>query len=387
METSNSTAIYTYPERLVGAVLWTLICIIGTIGNSMVILAVVFSRKLQTVTNSFVVSLSVADLLTSLSLIGTVFALAGKEGWPLPKAEWFCSLSAFLLYTCVGASLYNLAAIAVNRMVLITWSSATYMKLYKKQNLLIMVALTWIVPILVVALPPLLNLGGIGYDEEDTTCSDLDQHPKGKIFDTIITVFYYPGPVIILITCYTKTFLHIRKHFKRQRNNTVPAHSSSMPQSSTSNLETRMTDDTETQVSGDPESRMDEDTETRMTDDQETQVPSNPGTQVTGSQGAQIAIKRKKLDHQEIQITRTLFMIVCLFFACISPYFVALLIPGARRVALFASFTLLGNSTINPWVYGLKHPHFKGILVKMIKCRYQEIPEPSDILKRIINKP
>ena len=394
METSNSTAIYTYPERLVGAILWTLVCIFGTIGNCMVILAVVFSRKLQTTTNAFVISLSVADLLTSLSVIGTVFALVGKEGWPLPYAEWFCSLCAFLLYACGGVSLYSLAAIAVNRMVLITRPGATYAKLYKKKNIVIMIAVTWIVPILVSTLPPLLNLGGLGYDKDDTTCSDLDQHPKGKIFETILTVFYFPGPVIILITCYTKSFLHIRKHFKRQRNNIDPVHLSPANQAGTGDQETRTTDNSKSQVTGGPETQMTndretritDDTETRMADDTETHMTGNPGSQVTCNLETQMALRCKKLEHQEIQITKSLFLVVCLFFLCILPYVLVLFIPGARRVALFAFLPPLANSAINPWVYGSKHPHFKGILVKMIKCRYHEIPEPPDFMKRIIQK-
>ena len=349
METSNSTAIYTYPERLVSAVLWTLICIFGTIGNSMVILAVVFSRKLQTITNAFVVSLSVADLLTSLSLIGSVFALVGKDGWPLPNAEWFCSLSALLLYACVGVSLYSLAAIAINRMVLITRSSVTYAKFYKKQNLLIMICVTWIMPILVVALPPLLNLGALGYDEEDSSCSDVDRHPKGKIFETVIAVFYYPGPLIILLSCYTKTFLHIRKHFMHQRSNINPAHLNTMPQSNTSNLQTKTTDDTKTRVTavrekqvtgnpgthqvtgdpgtpatGNPETQVISNPVTSVTTDLGTRVTSKPDTQVTADQGSratanpeiqmtgdretQVETRRKELDHQEIHIRdRSLF--------------------------------------------------------------------------------
>ena len=141
-------------------------------------------------TNVFIVSLSIADFLASLSLIGSVVALIREDGWSLPNAEWFCDLSAVLLITCVGVSLYNLAAIAINRMVLITQPTTTYAKIYKKWNLVMIVATVWIVPILVVTITPLLNVGGIGYDYEDTTCSDLNYHPNAMIY-TLIQCLYF----------------------------------------------------------------------------------------------------------------------------------------------------------------------------------------------------
>ena len=339
METSNSTVILSYQERLVVAVVYGLICISGTIGNCMIILAVSFSRKLQTHTNVFIVSLSVTDLLTSLSLMASIFALVGKDGWPLPNAEWFCTLSAFLLYLSVAVSLFNLAAIAVNRMVLITQQYVTYAKMYNKRNFVTMVATLWIVPILVMSTAFLLNGGGIGYDYEDTTCSDLDYHPNAMIYNLIQTVCCFIPSVVIIVSCYAKTFLYIRRHFKYQRNNTVATHMGTTSPSNTC----------------DPE--------------------------------IYVTMRRKKLDHQDVQITRNLFLIVCLFFGCFSPYFVSALIPGARRASSFASFAILGNSAINPLVYGLKQPNFKDVLLKIITCRYWEIADPSDLLKRFIRKP
>ena len=150
---------------------------------------------------------------------------------------------------------------------------------------------------------------------------------------------FIPSVIIFSCSCYAKTFLYIRRHFKYQRNNMVDAHMGPTSPSNTC----------------DPE--------------------------------IQATIRRKKLDRQDVKVTRNLFLIVCLFFGCFSPYFVSALIPGARRASSFALFAVLGNSAINPLVYGLKQPHFKDVLLKIITCRYREIADPFDLLKRFIRKP
>ena len=108
-------------EQVITAVLFELIDMVGIIGNSMVILAVSFSLKLQTATNAFVTSLAVADLVTCFFyMVGDGIATLGNESWPIPQVYWLCKLSAFMYLACVGASLYTLGAIAINRLIRIT---------------------------------------------------------------------------------------------------------------------------------------------------------------------------------------------------------------------------------------------------------------------------
>ena len=81
--------LYSYGERIFIAICWLLITIIGTTGNSMVIIAVICSRKLQTATNVFVVSLATADLLTNLFVFWSVVALLSPDGWILGMLHRF----------------------------------------------------------------------------------------------------------------------------------------------------------------------------------------------------------------------------------------------------------------------------------------------------------
>ena len=337
---TRQEAIYSFPERLAAAAMFSVVLISGTLGNCMIIVAVALCRKLQTRTNAFVLSLSVADLVTCLSLFPTICALAGKEGWPLPGFEWLCTGGAFLLYTSVGVGIYHLAAIALNRMVVIT-CPATYLKMYSPCKLVGMICVLWVIPALVMLVPPLLNLGGLGYDHEDTTCSDFDSHPNGYIYNLIQTSCLYPGPLVIIIICYSRTFWHIKKHFKK-RHQTI----------------TRMSTFNVSDIANTMESSGD--TLDRMTH------------------------KRQRI--QEIQITKNLFLVVLVFALCFSPYFLSLFIPNGRRAALFTAALTAANSALNPLIYALKHPHFKMVLKVFVRCRFHEIPQPSGTLSRFISK-
>ena len=321
-------AIYSFPERLAAASMLSAVLILGTVGNCMIIVSVALCKRLQTHTNAFVVSLSVADLLTCLSVFPTICALAGKEGWPLPGFEWLCTGGAFLLYTCVGASIYHLAAIAINRMVLITCPTI-YLKMYSPCKLVVMICVLWVIPALVMLVPPLLNLGGLGYDYEDTTCSDLDLHQNGDLYNLIQASWLYPGPLLIVIICYSRTFWHIKRHFKR-RHKTITKMSTFTVSDTTNTMES----------SGETLNRM--------------------------------THKRQRI--QEIQITKNLFLVVIVFALFFSPYFLSLFIPGARRAALFTASLTGANSAVNPLIYAFKHPQFKIVLKLMVRCRFREIP-------------
>ena len=345
-KTSNSStlevAIYSFPERIAAAAIFSAVLISGTLGNCMIIVAVALCKKLQTRTNAFVLSLSVADLLTCLSLFPTICALAGKEGWPLPGFEWLCTGGAFLLYICVGVSIYHLAAIAVNRMVVITCTTTLYRKVYSPCKLVVMISVLWVIPTLVMIVPPFLNIGGLGYDYEDTTCSDLDFHPNGDLYNLIQVSCLYPGPLVIIIICYSRTFWHIKKHFKK-RHQTIARMSTFY----------RGSDCTITvESSGDI---LDRDT-----------------------------LKRQKI--QEIQITKNLFLVVLVFMLCFTPYALSLFILSARRAVIFTGAFSVANSAANPLIYALKHPHFKEVLKLVVRCRFREIPEPSGTLSRHLFK-
>ncbi|XP_071803349.1 melatonin receptor type 1B-B-like [Asterias amurensis] len=334
--------IHSYHVRVVVGVLFLLIAVINITGNSMVILAVIFSKKLRTSTNVFVVSLSSADLLAGLAMpMSAVALISPGNSWP-GSTETPCYIAGMLLFTSSTASLFNLASIALNRLTLIKSPMKWYRILYTKCNLVINVVVIWIVAIAIMTVPPLFGIGDYGYDKQQHTCTDLDNHPKAKTFKKIQTFGSYPIPFIIIITSYIIIFVHVRRHFKKQMYNdgniAIPVSSSS---GSINNFQT--------------------------------------------SDNAAVlrASRRDRISRQQLEITKNLFMTVCAFFICITPYSMALFIPNNDRFLLFGGAVFLINSCVNPIIYAAKHPQFKKVLRLMLRCKYSEIEEPSDTIKHL----
>ena len=74
-------------------------------GNLLVILAVRTTRKLQIVSNAFVVNLSVCDLLFVTVILPFNIYTYLTDGWDLPEA--LCKLIGFLGYTLTGCFLFH----------------------------------------------------------------------------------------------------------------------------------------------------------------------------------------------------------------------------------------------------------------------------------------
>ncbi|XP_072016240.1 allatostatin-A receptor-like [Amphiura filiformis] len=321
INTASSVTVYSYIERLFVGLTWLLISVFGTTGNSLVIIAILLSRKLQTPTNVFVASLATADLMTCLFLIWNVLALLGRDGWPLPQAEWLCSLVGFMVYFCTGISVYTLAIIALNRLIFITKSLQTYQKIFSRINIRLMVMFTWCVQFGAFLSIMLAGVGEYQYDTESSTCIGLNKHSYSGLFDIVTSIFVYPIPLITIITSYTLVFTYIKKHFKKKRMNELRT------------------------------------------------IASTAST-------SQMASVRGKL------VTKNLFLVVVAFFICYSPCAIALVIPGGSYYLLYGVALVFANSAINPVIYARRHPHFKIVITALIKCQYDKIPEPTDFLKR-----
>ena len=292
-----------YGELVFGATLVIIISISGIIGNTMIIFSTCISRKLRTSTNVFVVSLGVADLLTCLFLPWFAVALLGKNGWALPYAEWLCGMSAIILYICTGVGLYNLAAIAVNRLLYLT-RPFQYKTIYKPLHVFIMVALTWVIPGGFILSFIVAGIGQFGYETVDyPSCSDFDDVPGADTFNIAQTLIAFPFPIITIIVCYSWIYVHIKRYFNRRRNR---------------KLELSQYDRTIGRFS-------------RSVED------------------------LAEIDQQELEITKYLFVVVCAFFVRLLPLFIGNAIPNNEHYNYYATLPTLANSSFNFFIYIMWH--------------------------------
>ena len=98
---------------------YIVVIICGLSGNLLVILSVILSRKLHTVSNVFVVNLSIADSVTCVNLLHTVVHMFSSFGVQVGP-DWLCFLSAGMNLLCIIVSIMTLASISVTRVLVVT---------------------------------------------------------------------------------------------------------------------------------------------------------------------------------------------------------------------------------------------------------------------------
>ncbi|XP_038061678.1 octopamine receptor beta-1R-like [Patiria miniata] len=317
-------------------VLYGIAFIVGTIGNSLVILAVLLSKKLRTTTNAFVVNLSVADLLTCLVLSVNV-ALGALDKRALMVSgrpwEWDGYGLGFILLTTLGCSIITLMCIALNRWLLITRPLTTYRNVYTPRKIAVYLVCAWVIP-LVFTFIVVLRL--------------MTRHVS-----VAFAIAMFPIPLILIIACYVLIWRRINRQVRSM------ACSSPTPEELTTHIPTK------------------------------TQLDDNPGPSDSTQPRSQPALTtgNDQLSRHQVQITKNMCYVVCAFVLCVGPYAVFLclqLINLKLKIGTEYAFTvLLCNSCINPLIYATKHRDFKTVFRCIVRRQWDDIPEPSDVLKAL----
>lgn len=100
-------------QRVFWSTVFSLMVIIAFLGNTGVILIVLLNKQMRTVTNMFIVNLSIADLLVSSGnvIFNFVYMLDGH--WTFGRL--YCKISNFIAILSVACSCFTLMAISVDR--------------------------------------------------------------------------------------------------------------------------------------------------------------------------------------------------------------------------------------------------------------------------------
>ena len=347
MSTNETNMVYvlhvSYGEQIFTAILFGLIAISGLIGNSMIITAVVFSKKLQTSTNAFVTSLSVADLLTSFTLIWFTVSTLGKGEWPIPKAYWLCSFTGFMITACIGISIWTLCAIAVNRLICIV-KPVWYLRLYTSWKLAIFVLMPWIIPVSCMLI--FIEHLEFGYNKVTLICAIGINTAESMYFVNIVGLLC---PLPVIITSYVCIYIHVKKHFREQKQNL-------------------------------------------QTTDMAVVESGKEGESAVSNSNQATTLELRKTQHiskQQLEITKNLFICVCGFLACFLPYCGLILMRNRLNVEHLIFYVKIGpiaNSAMNVMIYAAKHPDFKIVLRHMMNRSFGDIPQPSPILKYLLSK-
>ncbi|XP_020282698.1 dopamine D2-like receptor [Pseudomyrmex gracilis] len=195
---------------------WALILVIvpclTLFGNVLVILAVIKERTLQTVTNYFIVSLAVADLLVAVLVMPFAVYVLVNGSWSLPG--FVCDFYIAMDVTCSTSSIFNLVAISIDRYIAVT-QPIKYAKHKNNRRVWLTILLVWVISA-AIGSPIVLGLNNTpGRIPDQCLFYNTD-----FIIYSSLSSFYIP--CIIMIFLYYNIFKALRNRAKKARANRKP---------------------------------------------------------------------------------------------------------------------------------------------------------------------
>ncbi|XP_016950859.1 octopamine receptor [Drosophila biarmipes] len=183
-----------WPKSLAVAVFLVLI-LVTVVGNTLVILAVLTTRRLRTVTNCFVMNLAITDWLVGTCVMppSVVLYITGtwRFGWIL--CDIWISLDILL---CTG-SILSLCAISLDRYLAVT-QPLTYSKKRRSKRLaLLMILVVWITA-LSITCPPYLGWYEAGRHQAEFVDCRYNQN-KGYVVFSAMGSFFIPLTVMLYV--------------------------------------------------------------------------------------------------------------------------------------------------------------------------------------------
>ncbi|XP_061082993.1 5-hydroxytryptamine receptor 1F-like [Conger conger] len=360
MDFSNCTVMAVHNKITSSKVLLSLtlslLALMTTGINSLVITAIIVTRKLHHPANYLICSLAVTDLLVAILVMPFSIVYIIKETWIMGQAV--CNIWLGVDITCCTCSILHLAAIALDRYRAIT-DAVEYARKRTSVRATGTIALVWVLSVFI-SLPPLVwrHQG-----ERSDECLIKHHHIAFTLYSTF-GAFYIPLGLILLlyykIYRAAKTLYHKRGASRLTRQDT---NGSALPRCS--DREPQSPD-----VLSLPEKSYSD--------------PSTEGdrTRIAIRSPRYESQRERSFKRQRISGTRekraatTLGLILGAFIVCWLPFFLKEVIvntcSSCSMSAQMADFlTWLGylNSLINPLIYTIFNEDFKKAFQKLVKCR------------------
>lgn len=204
---NRSTASVVFESSLI-----LLIIITAFLGNLLIICVVYQNPRLRTVTNMFLVGLSVADILTSSLVMPFTASIFIHGRWMFNNSA--CVFQGVFSLCLVWISLHMVTVMAINRYFCVRRPSL-YRKWFTRRNTTAVIAVISLFPF-ILAIPPYLS-GLVSYIFRPGKAScfmTFDPNRKlGKIAYTFfLLIIYTVLPMVLIAVCYYKVYRTVKQH-------------------------------------------------------------------------------------------------------------------------------------------------------------------------------
>lgn len=199
-EWSLSETVVTAPLTL-ALIGLSLLSVFIILGNLLVILSVILCKNLRRKpTNFFILSLAVADFAVGISVLPFSTVNTGLKRWIFGQS--WCQIWLMVDVLMCTASIYNLVAISVDRLIAIL-SPLSYTALMTHRRVRLMIFGIWLLSGLI-SIPPLIPWNSYNTNTaiapDPCSCTPLNNSPSYVVFSSLGS-FYIPFVVVIAVYC------------------------------------------------------------------------------------------------------------------------------------------------------------------------------------------
>ncbi|KAM5182297.1 5-hydroxytryptamine receptor 1F [Mantella aurantiaca] len=331
----------------------SILTLVTTAINSLVIAAIIVTRKLHHPANYLICSLAVTDFLVAVLVMPFSIMYIVKETWVMGQAV--CDIWLSVDITCCTCSILHLSAIALDRYRAIT-DAVEYARKRTPQHAAFMIAVVWIISIFISM--PALFWRHQRHNREDE-CIIKHDHIVFTIYSTF-GAFYIP--LVLILILYYKIYkaaksLYSKRNISRsekEQNGEVLLEACG--KSSTYCIAEKSFSD-------------------HSTDFDKIHITiRNPLAEMKHEKALR---KQRIYSNRERKAATTLGLILGAFVICWLPFFVKEFIVNLCDACYISDdmsnfLTWLGylNSLINPLIYTIFNEDFKKAFQKLIRCRH-----------------
>ena len=215
--TYNGSSDENYDSARSGSVVY--LCIVGACGiiaNSLVIFVFWKYPKLRTAANLFILNLAFCDLM--LSILDNTFSIASTlDGeWLFGRAG--CVSYGFFHYFFICCTVSTLAAISVDRFFFITRPSQTRaVQVITRRRAVGIIAIIYLYSLLF-TFPPCVGWNDFVVEKYFFSGCYInygDQRTSSIVYSVIAPLFLFLVPLIIMVYCYARIFVAVRRSAQR----------------------------------------------------------------------------------------------------------------------------------------------------------------------------